>query len=673
MANPKLFVKLALDAKEYARDMKAQTQAVKNMEKQTKSLSNNLKNLKRVALTVFVGWGVKNIATSFLDAATEAEGFAVRLNGLLGSVEEGNRLFKNMAEFAGQVPFEYREIMSAATALSGVMRGGVDEISRWMPMIADLAAASGLGIEQTTQQVIRMYSAGAGAADLFRERGVLSMLGFQAGVSYSAEETRKKMVEAWEDPQSKFRGMTEDLAQTWTGTMSMFRDVWFQFRNMVMESGPFKLMKEQAQELLKEVNRLKDEGKLAEWAEKTGKAVVDAMTKIKDTLVDLKNFYDGLPEGTTGAAFAGLLGRILTGSTGIGAFVSALVLLNAQMEKFAKEGQDIEQVYKDIQGMEGINIFDLFGGGGELPDMGDLKTGHGAPQGIGGDLLSAHKNQAEQAATAVRELAEQLRHEAQVFKEVVDANKDTFAIGEEAMNEQLREQLLSRIEMMTQAGLAERELQQEKIEQKREMEQEQWEWEKEMYLTKVALQLQLQEEEAKREAELLKTKQKLWKQTGQGFKALLYQMGQQSETFFRIYQAASIAEATVSGVKSVIYAFEQGMKIGGPPLAAAFAAGAAAFSAAQIAAIASQSPPSAAGAIGGAGAVGTFPASPTTGLPTEFGGEEERRGQVIINIYGDSINDEEYLEKWAEKISELVEDKDIRFISSRAKVAEELA
>lgn len=645
MANPKLFVKLALDAKEYARDMKSQTQAVKNMEKQTKSLSNNLRNLKRVALTVFVGWGVKNIATSFLDAATEAEGFAVRLNGLLGSVEEGNRLFKNMAEFAGQVPFEYREIMSSATALSGVMRGGVDEISRWMPMIADLAAASGLGIEQTTQQVIRMYSAGAGAADLFRERGVLSMLGFQAGVSYSAEETRKKMVEAWEDPQSKFRGMTEDLAQTWTGTMSMFRDVWFQFRNMVMESGPFKLMKEQAQELLKEVNRLKDEGKLAEWAEKTGQVAVDSIMKIKNALIEFKDFYDSLPEGTTAGLGIGLVGRALFGP--YGALLGIIPIAQKQLDNLSKTlgGMGLREGYEEFQRIAR----------GEKPPP------------IGGELMAAHGPGT--VSPEVKAISESLRQEQRIMKEVTEANQALRAQD----NELFRENLIQRVEMMTQAGLAERELQQEKIEQEREMEQEQWEWQKNMYLTKLELQLQLQEEEKKKEAELLKTKQKLWKQTGQGFKALLYQMGQESETWFRIYQAASIAEATVSGVKSVMYAFEQGMKIGGPPLAAAFAAGAAAFSAAQIAAIASQSPPSAAGAIGGAGAVGTFPASPTTGLPTEFGGEEERRGQVIINIYGDSINDEEYLEKWAEKISELVEDKDIRFISSRAKVAEELA
>lgn len=180
---------------------------------------------------------VKKLAGSFLDAAREAENFGVRLKVLLGSAEEGARLFDEMAKFASSVPFEYRSIMESATRLSGVLRGGVDEIRAWMPLIGDLAAATGLSIEQATDQVIRMLSAGAGAADLFRERGVLAMLGFQAGVQHTAEESRKKLIEEWTKAGSQFRGATEELANTWDGAMSMISDAWFQFRTEVMDAG----------------------------------------------------------------------------------------------------------------------------------------------------------------------------------------------------------------------------------------------------------------------------------------------------------------------------------------------------------------------------------------------------------------------------------------------------
>ena len=230
-----------------------------------KGLTKSLFSLKGAVAAIGVGF----IAKSFLDAAKETENFSVRLNILLGSVENGNKLFKDMATFAGKVPFEYNEIMGAATQLAGVMRGGVEEINKWMPLIADLAAVSGLGIRQTTEQVVRMYSAGAASADLFRERGITAMLGFQAGVTYSAEETRKMLMEQWEKQDSAFRGSTEKLAKTWTGLMSMFGDKWFQFRDAVMKSQVFEGLKQSAQGLLDVLNQMD----LTAIAEKIGNAV----------------------------------------------------------------------------------------------------------------------------------------------------------------------------------------------------------------------------------------------------------------------------------------------------------------------------------------------------------------------------------------------------------------
>lgn len=192
---------------------------------------------------IVAGLGAGFLAKSFIDAASTAEQFRVRLNVLLRSVSEGNRLFDEMATFASRVPFEYQEIMGAATQLAGIMSGGVDEIVQWIPLIGDLAAASGFGIRETTEQVSRMLSAGAASADLFRERGILAMLGFTAGVSVSAEETKRRLMEAWKSTTSQFRGATDLLARTWVGAMSMLSDKWFQFRNQIMDAGLFDFLK----------------------------------------------------------------------------------------------------------------------------------------------------------------------------------------------------------------------------------------------------------------------------------------------------------------------------------------------------------------------------------------------------------------------------------------------
>jgi hypothetical protein len=267
-------------------------------------IARGLTSLKAVAAGALMGWGVKKIAGSFMEAARTSEQYKTRLTVLLGSVEEGNKLFKEMADYAGKVPFEYEKIMASATQLSGVMRGGVAEISQWMPMIGDLAAATGLDIEKTTEQVIRMYSAGAGAADLFREKGVLGMMGFKAGVSYTAEETRRIMMENWNKAGSQFKGATDKLAKTWDGMMTVLKDAWFTFRKEVMDAGIFDTMKHGLHTVLEKIKEFKASGRLDEWAHATADKFLGAMKIMIGGVNLLGNTFSGLRmiwEGLWGA------------------------------------------------------------------------------------------------------------------------------------------------------------------------------------------------------------------------------------------------------------------------------------------------------------------------------------------------------------------------------------
>lgn len=254
----------------------------------------------------FAALGLGFVAKSFIEAASTAEQYRVRLKVLMGDVKEANGLFKDMSEFASGVSFEYEQIMGSATALAGVMKGGREEIKQWMPMISDLAATAGMGIEETTSQVIRMYSAGAASADMFRERGILAMLGFQAGVSVSAEQTRKKLIEAWEDPASKFRDASLLLSHTWGGMLSMMSDVWFQFRNMVMEAGVFDYIKGALDLLLERIRTLKEQGKLDKWAESMAEKVIGAFGIMIKTVYVMKDVLKGLKLTFMGVKLVGI-------------------------------------------------------------------------------------------------------------------------------------------------------------------------------------------------------------------------------------------------------------------------------------------------------------------------------------------------------------------------------
>lgn len=281
-------------------------------------IRGGLNRIRKVAFGLkgaLAGVSIALLGRSFIKASSEAESYRLRLEALTGSQEEANRAFKEAAEFAARVPFEYNAIMESVTALVGVMEGGVDEVMAWMPMIADLAAVSGLSIQDTTSQIVRMYSAGAAAADLFRERGILAMLGFQAGVSVSAEETRAQLIRAWEDVDSKFRGAADNMGESWDGMMSMISDRWFQFREKVGEKGLFDAAKDAVDGFLGRLDELAEDGTLDQWAQDVSDFAIGAvrlMGGVLDAMMKVVNFIAEHPLLATG----GMLGLWFYGPAG---------------------------------------------------------------------------------------------------------------------------------------------------------------------------------------------------------------------------------------------------------------------------------------------------------------------------------------------------------------------
>jgi len=303
-----------------------------------KTTEVSLFSIKSAIVGLAGATGVGFLAKQFIDAGNTTEQLRIRLQHLLGSVEEGNKLFNAMADYAGKVPYEYKEIMSAATALAGVMKGGTEEVKQWMPMIGDLAAVTGLNVQETTSQVIRMYSAGAAAADMFRECGMLAMMGFQAGVHYTAQETREMMMKEWKKAGSQFYGATLDMGKSWKGMMSFFGDAWFQFRDSVMGAGVFDFMKEGANMALQEIQRLKDESKLDKWAKEMSDKIVASFEAI---VIGAASVSD---------AFAGWKLNFLM----IGKYWTKYVALPIweTLRKLRENTSDAQQFIKELTGVE---------------------------------------------------------------------------------------------------------------------------------------------------------------------------------------------------------------------------------------------------------------------------------------------------------------------------------
>lgn len=238
--------------------------------------------------------GAKGLVKSFMDAAVQTENYKVRLEALLGSQEAAAEAMQFFQDVASKVPFTLQDVIEAGTTVTAF---GAD-LKKWTPILTDLAAVMGLDLVDAANALGRAYAGGAGAADIFRERGILQIIKDSAKMKHGIEDITKLtlpqfrdiMYESFTDPKGRIAGAADKLAKTWTGMISMLEDAWFQFRQAVMEAGVYDWLKDQLKGLLEEINRLKETGKLKEWAEKTAAAFVSLIDVTGIFLGQLKSF-----------------------------------------------------------------------------------------------------------------------------------------------------------------------------------------------------------------------------------------------------------------------------------------------------------------------------------------------------------------------------------------------
>jgi len=176
-----------------------------------------------VAATVAVAVGA--IALSFrtltksIGVSAEFEQIEITLSNLTGTVEKGARAMEVLTDKAQELPFAFEELAGASPVLLTVSKN-LQEFQDNIQLAADIAANFKIPFDQAASSLQRAFSAGAASADVFREKGVLSMAGFQAGVSYSVDET----IEKFREFGIKINGVSKNLNDSLTGAASQAGD-----------------------------------------------------------------------------------------------------------------------------------------------------------------------------------------------------------------------------------------------------------------------------------------------------------------------------------------------------------------------------------------------------------------------------------------------------------------
>lgn len=271
-------------------------------------IRGRLDKLKSAVFSVrgaLVGIGAGVVVKSFVDTGRSVEDLQVRLKQLFGSAQEGAKAFDVMANFAGKVPFSLEQIQAASGNLA-VVAGDSDRLAKILEITGNVAAVTGIDFQTAGEQIQRSFTAGISSADIFREKGVRDMLGFKAGATVTAEETIKAFERVF-GKDGKFGGATDELANTFTGTLSMLGDKLFNFKKNVANAEFFSALKGEFKDLNKFIEENADAfetiseiiGSVLSGAVKlfsiSVKGVATAVGGIRDAYEGLLNLLNKIP------------------------------------------------------------------------------------------------------------------------------------------------------------------------------------------------------------------------------------------------------------------------------------------------------------------------------------------------------------------------------------------
>ena len=310
------------------------------------SVNRGLGNVKRNVFNLrnaLIGIGGAAVLKGFFDAGVQIENLGVQLKALFGSAKEGQRALDIVTKFAKTTPFELENIQQGITALATVRKqaesAGVS-FEELLKITGNTATVLGGDFALASLQIQRSFSAGIASAELFRERGVTAMAGFQQGVRTSVDQSIKGLAKAF-GTGGEFGNLTQELSKTLSGTISNLKDALFTFQVSITRGFFFEL-KEQLGDLKQftEDNQFAIESLGVEIGEKLAVAIVKLSDGVKTLTQNFRDLQSII--GLLVFAFGGLTAKLV----GVGLIIDDI---NRRIKKLAN---DVTQDFQKIKEFE---------------------------------------------------------------------------------------------------------------------------------------------------------------------------------------------------------------------------------------------------------------------------------------------------------------------------------
>jgi hypothetical protein len=300
MANQKLNIDIVAKDKS--------TQAFNKVQGSLAKVKDSLFNLKNA----FIGLGAGLVLRGIVNAGMQIEELGVQLEALFGSAKKGQSALDAVTKFAKTTPFELSNIQQGVTALATVSEKAESlgvSFDELLKITGNTAVQLGGDFALASQQIQRSFSAGIGSADLFRDRAVTAMAGFQAGVAYNVDESVKKLAGAF-GTGGKFGELTNKLAQTLKGTISNLKDAYFTIQTEIAK-GFFDELKRQLGDLKKftEDNDQAIRRLSREMGENLAVAILKVSNALKTLTTNFRDFQSII--GLVAIATGGFTGKLI--------------------------------------------------------------------------------------------------------------------------------------------------------------------------------------------------------------------------------------------------------------------------------------------------------------------------------------------------------------------------
>lgn len=319
-------------------------------------ITNGLEQIRRqvFSLNTAIGvFGAGALAKGFLDTAAQMDKTLTLLKRLEGSGEAARASFEWMLKF-GQNNAAVANIEQFQQAFVRLKVAGLDPASGSLQALTDAVAAFGGGSEDLQKASVAVFQmAGKGAINMeelrqqLGERVPTAMKIMARELNISVEQLNKftetsvlvgekaKMALSamFQGFAKEYGGASKELASTWNGMVNQLGVKWELFKIKVMDSGPFKKMKETMAELLKWLDSPEGMKKMEVVAENVAKgflsmanamdSVVRNLDQITNEIGSMFQKWNELPQGLRDFLVAAVPAAYMSKNPIYGAMVGA--------------------------------------------------------------------------------------------------------------------------------------------------------------------------------------------------------------------------------------------------------------------------------------------------------------------------------------------------------------